>query len=247
MSTNKPKILFYDIETRPSLGYVWGKYDQNILSFKEEWSLLSFAYKFQGDKTVKCETRKGQKDDRKLVEKLHSLFNEADITVAHNGNSFDHKKTRARMVYYNLTPPKIASTIDTKLVAKANFNFTSNSLNDLGVYLGLGEKVKHQGFDLWLGCMKDKPDAWHTMIEYNKQDVILLEKVYERFLPWIQNHPNVARILNPLDPQLACRNCGSKKIQKRGMRVTKVNVQQQYQCQDCGSWFVGKMENKKNK
>lgn len=26
----KPKILFFDIETAPNLGYVWGRYEQNV-------------------------------------------------------------------------------------------------------------------------------------------------------------------------------------------------------------------------
>ena len=29
------KILFLDIETAPSLGWVWGKWQQNVIDFKE--------------------------------------------------------------------------------------------------------------------------------------------------------------------------------------------------------------------
>jgi hypothetical protein len=36
---------------------------------------------------------------------------------------------------------------------------------------------------------KDK-QAWDMMKKYNIQDVVLLEKVYEKMLSWIRNHPN---------------------------------------------------------
>ena len=38
------KILFYDLETSPNVSYTWGKWEQNVIAFKKEWELLSFAY-----------------------------------------------------------------------------------------------------------------------------------------------------------------------------------------------------------
>ena len=40
-----PKILLIDIETAPNLGYIWGKYEQNVIDYKTEWYLLSFCAK----------------------------------------------------------------------------------------------------------------------------------------------------------------------------------------------------------
>jgi len=242
---NKPKILIYDVETRPNLGFCWGKWEQNILHFVKEWELLSVAYKFVGDKTVKCVTAEGQKDDLSVVKKLHSLFNEADILIAHNGDSFDQKKSKARMLFHGLKPTKPLVSIDTKKVAKAYFNFTSNSLADLGSFLKLGSKLKHTGFDMWLGCMEGDKKSWALMTKYNKQDVVLLEKVYKRFLPWIERHPSIARMLNHTHKNGVCPTCASEDTEKRGFRATQATVRQQWTCHSCGRWFMTAIDKKR--
>ncbi len=48
----KTKILVFDIETSPSLGYVWGKYKQYVIEFEQEWNMLCFAYKWLGEKKI---------------------------------------------------------------------------------------------------------------------------------------------------------------------------------------------------
>jgi len=78
---------------------------------------------------------------------------------------------------------------------------------------------------------KDKK-AWKVMSEYNKQDVRLLELVYDRLLPWIQGHPNLSVFLN----SPVCPNCGGKHSVRQGFKVTKTCKYQMYQCRDCGTW-----------
>lgn len=234
MKTKKPKVLFYDIETTPNLAYVWGKYEQNVLSYESEWEILCFAYKWQGEKTVYCHRQRG--NDLSLTKKLWALFDKADVVIAHNGDAFDQKKVRARFVYYDFSPPSPVIEIDTKKIAKKYFKFNSNKLDDLGDHLKLGRKVTHEGFSLWLGCMNNKVKSWQKMMKYNKQDVVLLEKVYQRLRPWMIDHPN----LSLLDgSKRGCPNCSSYKVQKRGKTVTHRVVKQRWQCQECGAWFAG--------
>ena len=231
----EPKILLYDIETMANLGWIWGKYEQNVIAYEKEMEILCFAYKWIGQKEIHCITKQGKKNDKSVVGALHALLERADVIIAHNGNQFDLKKARTRFAFYNMPPTKFISTIDTKLIAKRYFSFNSNSLDDLGEFLGLGRKVKHQGFDLWLGCMSDDSACWKTMIKYNKMDVRLLEKIYTRFRPYIQNHPNLA-ILGGNGGK--CPNCGSSLVHKKGIRINSKTKQQQWQCQDCASWYL---------
>lgn len=240
----KPKVLFFDIETRPNLAYVWGKYKQNVLSFKEDWSMLSFAYKWQGEREVKCVTAQGDKTDRKVIKALHALLDKADIVIGHNGDEFDNKKFRARCLVYGIKPPAPYRTVDTLKVAKGRFNFVSNSLNDLGQVLGIGRKLSTGGFDLWLDCMAGKKSAWAKMIKYNKQDVVLLEKVYDRMLPWIDTHPNVAQIL---DRPSGCPKCGNTSFQARGVRYTKTSSFRRWQCQSCHGYCSSRVAEKTTK
>ena len=113
------------------------------------------------------------------------------------------------------------------------FRFTSNKLDYVAQALGVGEKTKHPGQQLWTDCMAGKAEAWKTMEEYNIQDVYLLEKVYDKFLPWIKNHIN----LSLYKAGICCPNCGSEHTQRRGYYYTSAGKYQRHQCQSCANWF----------
>lgn len=226
------KILFYDLETSPNIGYTWEKYEQNVIQFVKEREILSCAYKWQGESGVECVTRQGQKTDKKVVEQLHRLFAEADIVIAHNGDRFDNGIAKARMIYHGMLPPRILQSVDTRKAAKNYFKFNGNGLDELGQYLRLGRKLKHPGFEMWLGCMADKRSSWKQMVKYNKQDVVLLEKVYNRLKPWIHNHPRLSSI------STRCPNGPSHDVVKRGYRATQATVKRQMFCRDCNHWYL---------
>jgi hypothetical protein len=244
-SDKQLKVLFLDIETTPNLGYCWGKYEQNIIQFEKESHMLCFTAKWLGsNKTIIYglpdfpDYEKNKESDKELVRKLWDLLDEADIVVAHNGDSFDIKKTNARLVVNGLNPPSPYRTVDTKKVAKKHFMFNSNSLNDLGQLLGLGKKLPTGGFKLWLDCMAGDLNAWKKMKSYNKQDVLLLEKVYLKLRSWTKNHPNVGVNIS----KETCHICGSSNIQKRGFNYCKVTKYQRYHCKSCGGWSQGSIE-----
>jgi DNA polymerase elongation subunit (family B) len=219
------KTFLYDLETTANKAYVWGKYDQNVIAFIEEWKLLSISYKELGGKTQFFGLN--TMSEKELVKKLHQLFDEADILIAHNGDKFDVKKANAKFLEFGLLPPSPYKTIDTLKVAKRVAKFNSNKLNDVAQVLGLGRKVETGGFDLWLGCENNDPKSWKLMEKYNKQDVNLLEKVYLRLRPWITNHPYTGGL---------CNNCSGTHFQSRGQLITKKRIYQRLQCQTCGSW-----------
>jgi uncharacterized protein YprB with RNaseH-like and TPR domain len=229
----KPKILVFDIETTPNLGYVWGKWQQDVIEYKTEWTMLCFAYKWLGEKKT-IAVGQNKFSEEILVRRLHSLFEEADIVIAHNGNSFDVKMCNAKFIEFGLDPPSFYKSIDTKLVAKRYFRFNSNKLDDLGNLLGLGRKIQTGGFQLWTGCMAGDKKSWDLMLKYNKQDVVLLEKVYLKLRPWMDNHPAINLLVDKSD---ACPKCGGGPLHKRGtVKYNKTTVVQRYQCQNCGGW-----------
>lgn len=241
LKTMNKKILLYDIETSYTVGAVWGLYDQNVASVLREPYIISIAWKWLGDKTTHTLAlpdfpcyKKNKHSDKELVSKLWELFNQADVIVAQNGNSFDQKWTYGRFIINGLKPPTPSKYVDTKLVAKSKFKFLSNSLSSMGKYLNVGDKLDTGGIELWVDCIENnKKSAWDKMKKYNKQDVILLEKVYLKLLPYITNHPNIA-LMN--GDTKGCPNCGSIKIQKRGFAMSRTSIYQRWHCQDCGAW-----------
>lgn len=234
------KTLLFDIETSPNLAHIWGIWEQNAISVERDWFILSYAFKWLGEKKITARGlpdfglyRKEPNNDRELVKSLWKLFDEADIIIAQNGDAFDIKKANARFVEHGLKPPSPYKTIDTKKVAKKYFKFDSNKLDELGRHLGVGRKI-HTDKELWLGCLRGDKKAWQKMLEYNKQDVILLEEVYLKLRGWITNPPQVADYGQ-------CPNCGEHHLQKKGKRRVRNGWKQMYQCMACGAWSQGNL------
>ena len=176
-------------------------WEQNVIKFEKQWYILSFSAKWLGGPQVTkglCNYRgysRHRDSDKALVKELHKLFNQADVLIGHNLDSFDRKKIQARFAYHGLPPPKELLTIDTLKIARKHFAFNSNKLDDLGDYLRLGRKVKHQGFELWEKCMAGDRRAWKKMLSYNRMDVILLERVFNYFKPWINSPKRLLKLL----------------------------------------------------
>lgn len=232
--------MFLDVETAPSVGYAWGKYDQTIIDFKSDWYMLSFAYKWAGGKRTEVRGlidytgfAKDVENDKKLMKELWDVLDEADIVIGHNADKFDIKKANTRFILHGMPPPSPYRTVDTLKVARKYFRFDSNKLDDLGRYLGVGRKLPHTGFHLWLGCMKGDPKSWKLMKQYNGHDVDLLEKVYYLMRSWATNHPNVNQ------GKIACPKCGSEDVQKRGFSYSLLRQKQRYCCKFCNGWYDG--------
>lgn len=247
---SEPRVLIYDIENSPALGWVWAKYQQDVNEFVQDPFILSFAYKWLGEKKVHAVAmpdfdlyKRDKRDDFRVVSELWHLFDEADVVVAHNGNRHDQGKARARFLYHQFDPPSPFREIDTLLVARRQFNFTANNLDELCRQLGIGRKEFTGGFDLWLKCMEGDPKAWATMIKYNKRDVVMLEELYLRLRPWMVNHPNLAVIA---ERPKACPRCGSEKgmITRGHYKVNGVTKSTYFQCKDCQAYSTARLSEK---
>jgi hypothetical protein len=239
------KILLLDIETAPSLGYVWGKYDQNVIAFKENWFLLCFGYKWAHEPLAYVHAlcdypdyKKGSHDDRRLAYDLWHLLDEADIVVAHNGDAFDIKKVNTRFLVHGLDAPSTYKTVDTLKIVRKHFKFESNKLDDLGPMLGLGEKAPSGGMKTWFGCMEGDPEAWEKMKGYNVQDVYLLDSIHLKVRGWSATYPNV-NLYEARKTAHLCPCCSSKNVQRRGFQHANSFSYQRWQCQDCGKWYKG--------
>lgn len=237
-----PKIALIDIETAPISGLSWTIYDTNLIHVLEPTFILCYAIKWLGQKRVTTHAlcdfdgyAKNKKTDKALCGLLWKDLDRADVVIAHNGDAFDIKKINSRLAVHGFKPPSPFKQIDTLKIARRNFKFDSNKLDNIGGYLEVGHKLPHTGKHLWLGCMNGDPKAWRMMRRYNAQDVVLLEKVYEKVKSWDRSHPNLA----VYDDTLGCPVCRSTHTRKNGFHVNKTRKAQRHHCQDCGHWFLG--------
>lgn len=243
--TNKqsgPKIGLIDIETAPLLSHTWGLFDQNVglNQIDREWVILSYCVKPLGGNKKSIQYRDNRGDplnDLVVCQELREILHEYDFLIAHNGERFDMRKIRARLLLHGMSPPSPTRVIDTMLMARQVAAFTSNKLEWLASYLSTAHKSSHKkfpGFELWKECLKDNEKAWDAMKQYNIADVPSMEQVYLKLRPWVTGHPNMAAYHD--GDTMACPRCGSHDIREDGTKRTNISEYKRYQCNGCGGW-----------
>jgi DNA polymerase elongation subunit (family B) len=233
------KLLTLDIETSPNLAYVWGLWDQNVglSQLAEASEVMCFAAKWHGTKKVEFYSNHHDGHDE-MIAQAHRLMDEADAIITYNGRSFDMKHLRREMVLAGMTPPSPHKDIDLIQTVRQQFRFASNKLEHVAGELGIGHKLKHHGFEMWLDCIRGDEKAWAVFKRYCQQDVLLTERLYDRLLPWIANHPHHSLFVDEGSP--SCQNCGGSDIESRGWATTTLGRYRRFQCKACGKWLRGR-------
>lgn len=243
-----PRILIFDIETSPELGYVWGRFKQFLapVQVKQRSFMLTWSAKWLGEEEVvddaipnhrpmawrDCIGAGGvrgdykEEDDKEIVASMWRLLDSADVVVAHNGLRFDLPYLNSRFAYHNFGMPSPFKVVDTCKIAKKYFRFPANSLKELGVYLGIEVPKLDTDFQLWVDCMEGKKEAWEYMVEYNRYDVKLLEEVYLRLRSYDKSAPNLALYFD--DDILRDPVTGSTEVVEDGFAYTAQSKFQSY-------------------
>jgi hypothetical protein len=229
------RLLLLDIESAPNLVHVWGLYDQTvgINQILATGYVLCFAAKWYGEKEVTFRSvhHHGRK---KMLKEAHKLLSEADAVIHYNGTKFDIPTLNKEFLKDGFLPPAPYKQIDLYRVMRSTFRFASNKLDHVLQELDIGKKVRHAGHEMWTKCMAGDEEAWEQMRTYNIGDVVQMEPLYDRLRPWIRVHPNAGLYNESGVP--VCVNCGSGRLQRRGMYRKIANVHQRFQCRDCGTW-----------
>lgn len=228
------RILLLDIENSPNLAHCWGLWQQNIslAQLQQSAYVMCYAAKWLGEEFVYYDSV-NISSRRNMMKGIHALLDQADAVVHYNGKRHDIPLLNKEFLELGMKPPSPYKQIDLLETSKRIFKFPSNKLEYVCRALKIGKKVEHIGHELWTRCMAKDQEAWKLMEEYNIHDVVLLEEVYNKMLPWIKSHTNHS-LYN--QDSYCCPNCGSHKVQKRGFHKTLHSVFQRFQCKDCGSW-----------
>ena len=233
------RILTIDIETRPMVVYSWGLFNQfhSIDQIIDDGGLLCFAAKWAGEKEVLFFS---EWDDgfEGMVKAAHDLLSEADVVITYNGDRFDIKKLNQEFAKLRMAPPRPFKSIDLMKSNKARFDLPSRKLDYLVQRMGVGKKVPHTGFQLWIDCIARDAKALKLMEKYNRGDVIVTEKAYFRLLPWLTNAPHLGMFLR--DQSFVCPYCATKiGSHLEGLAHTNVQSYDLFQCKRCEGWSRG--------
>lgn len=237
--TRQPRILTIDIETAPNLAYVWGLFNENVPLARliESTQVMCFAAKWYDQKSVQFFSQ-FEHSHETMIKEAYNLIDEADYIVGYNSKRFDYAHLSREFLLSGMSPPSPSTQIDLLQVVRQRFKFTSNKLDHVSQQLGIGTKIhKAVDFELWTGCMNNDPASWKIMERYNRQDVVLTEKLFDRLKPWFGSLLNVGLFTGV---EGSCTKCGSLNTQKRGPRAKGKKLVQQWACMEpeCGAWFT---------
>lgn len=228
-----PKVLTLDIETKPGKAYVWRMFKENIAPVQliEPHDILCVGTKWKGSNKVNMYTE-WSTGHREMLSQVLDEINEADAIITYNGERFDLKHLMTAFIKAGLPAPAPVTHIDLYKFIRNKTQFMSKRLDFVAQELGIGAKMQHSGFQLWIDVMNGNATAQKKMEMYCAQDVRLTEKLYEKLKGYIPNHPS----LGFATPE-GCPTCGSARTQRRGLYHTRVYEWQRHQCTACGSWF----------
>lgn len=185
----KGRILIYDIETSPNLGWFWtAGYNQDITADQilKERAIICVSYKWLGEDQVYNIAWDKDQNDKFLVEQFIEVLNEADLIVAHNGDRFDLKWLRTRALIHGLPMLPKYNQFDTLKIARSKLKLNSNRLDYISKILGFtGKKKTSPG--LWKRvCFENNREALVEMLDYCDEDVRQLENVFNQ-LKYLDN------------------------------------------------------------
>jgi DNA polymerase elongation subunit (family B) len=231
----KIKRLFFDIETSPNIVYSWRiGYNLSITpdNIIDERKIICISYKWEDEDRIHTLTWDQNQCDKQMLIDFIAQANKADELIAHNGDRFDIKWIRTRCIYHRIPMFPQYKTLDTLKKAKSGFNFNSNKLDYIAKFLGVGAKIKHSGFDMWVQVMKGNHLAMQEMIEYCEGDIIVLEDVFLTMQNYIKMNTHNGVINNNL--KYSCPSCGAEHPILLKNNVTAMGtIKRLMECNDC--------------
>lgn len=233
------KRLFFDIETSYNViaDFSCG-YNKNIThnQILKERAIICICYKWYNSDKVEYLVWDENQDDKKMLLDFMKIIESADEVIGHNGDRFDLKWLRTRCLFHRIHCPSKFRSLDTLKKAKSSFNFNSNRLDYIGKFLGVGEKQDTGGLQLWIDiCQHKSIKALAEMIDYCKNDVILLQDVFEAMNTYIHHNTNYA-VLNGL-PKWHCPECTSPLVKLRKSSTSTMGVIKRHMICQCGCQY----------
>lgn len=217
------KVLIWDIEST-NLSASFG-------------TILCIGYKWLGKPRVYVPTildhsgdgRHKMLNDRGLVEAFAQEWEKADMVCTWYGKRFDQPMIETKLLRYKMPPLSPKPHLDLWETAKRKFKMHSNRLQAMQEFLHTSDEKTQIDFDAWLQAAHGYPPAMREVVDHCRQDVLVLEQVYLRMLPWITDIPAVGG--------LVCPACGSPHVTRQGTHRSKTRLYQRWQCQGCGKWL----------
>lgn len=127
------------------------------------------------------------KVDERCTQMLVHTLSQFDYIVTYYGTGFDLPFLRSRALFHNIPFPPYGSVkhIDVYYIVREKMSLHRKSLAAATEFLGIVGKTPLSG-TTWVAANLGDEKALSYVREHNKQDVIILEKLHDRLLPFIK-------------------------------------------------------------
>ena len=170
-----------------------GYLDIEADGLKPDWgTMLTWSIKPEGELFVMSDviTREdlfyGNRDKR-IIQSMVRELSKYDVVVTYYGTGYDLPFVRAKALHYNLDFVDYGKIFhwDLYYTVKSKLHLSSNSLENVCDYLGIEGKTPLSK-DVWRDAKYGDPTAIGKVLEHNKGDVIILENLANKLLPFVK-------------------------------------------------------------
>ena len=247
MSKDKPKILFYDIETTPLKAYVWRTGKQvlrhgQLIPGADSYDVICICYEWLHSK------EKGilgwgykQQNSKKMIKEFTKVCHEADIIIGKNNKRFDDKHMNTMRLNHGLDgrPDLLAKVDDLETQMRKHFYLPSYGLDYFSAKLGFGGKDK-MCFQDWIDIVektKNGEKAYKKMLKYCSKDVHDTKLIWKH----CERHMNPKYNYSTAMQKMVCKVCGSYKLRKNGYYTATTGIKyMQFYCNN-HKGYAGKL------
>jgi hypothetical protein len=231
----KPKILIFDVETKPVKAWLWRTGKQVVRHEQivdgEKFDIICIGYKWLGEAKVECLDWGRAQNSARMIEKFTKVIEKADVVIGQNSDPFDIKQINMQRLLHRQKPIAWPISEDLRKQIKKHFYVTSSSLEYLAKLL-TGEGKGKVTFQDWVAIVDRRSAvALAKMKHYGKRDVLKTEQVWERIQPYITPRVNQSLVIN--GHKKGCKSCGSLKVKKDGIQYQATKHVQRWRCLSC--------------
>lgn len=237
----KQPRVYLDFETSPMIVEVYQFYEPQVIRIRKHIEIISVSWSWEGEDEIyhmALPDFKGHKaglenvNDKNLVKEFRKIMGGAEEVMAHNGQGFDFRVFRTRLLKRNLDPMQNVKELDTKRWAK-KFYFANNKQDNISKEIGTPEKIEHSKGMHYRCYELNDPEAWAENKEYNNRDVEGLKANAKRMAPYIPTTTPSKKVI--------CKNpiCVSTNLKRDKYWEVANGWRIQFVCRTCGKYTTG--------
>lgn len=231
-------LLYLDFETSPMIVEVYQFYEPQVIRIRKHIEIISVSWSWEGEDEIyhmALPDFKGHKaglenvHDKKLVKAFRKVLQNAEYVIAHNGQGFDFRVFRTRLLKNGLDPLHNLRELDTKRWA-SKFYFANRKQKNISEEIGTPEKLDHSSGMHYRCYELNDPEAWAENKEYNNRDVEGLKANAKKMAPYIPSFTSSKKVI--------CKNelCRSVHLRRDKYWEVASGWKIQFVCKECGKY-----------